>query len=269
MSSPLPPLKLSSPATKEFWPLEVLYEDADLLAINKPAKFLSSPDRYDKERPSLMGLIHRDITRGARWLNERGLSYLTNVHRLDFEASGILLLAKSKPALVHLVNQFGAKQPINRYLAVVHGMPENDEFEASVKLSPHPSRPEIMVASPKHGKFSVTQFKVLERFSGYTLLACLPLTGQTHQIRVHLRTLGHPVVADILYGGRTFFLSELKSDYRLKPGREEHPLLGRVALHSSDLEIRQPTTGALVRIHSQEPKDIRVALKYLRQHAAL
>ncbi len=269
MSDLLQPLKLSSPLTKEFWELEVLYEDEDLLAINKPAGFLSSPDRYDKERASLMGVVQKDIARGARWVSERRLTYLATVHRLDSETSGVLLLAKSKSALVHMVNQFGAKQSINRYLAVVHGMPEKDEFETSIKLSPHPTRPEIMVTSPKNGKLSVTQFKVLERFSGYTLMACEPLTSQTHQIRVHLRTLGHPVVGDILYGGRTFLLSELKSDYRLKPGREEHPLLGRVALHSTDLEIRQPTSDAVVHIHSQEPKDIRVALKYLRLHASL
>ena len=267
MSSTFPPLKLSSPATKEFWELPVVHEDSELLAVDKASKLLSSPDRYDKDRASLMGMIHRDIASKARWTSQRNISYLANVQRLDFETSGILLLAKSKPSLVNLVNQFGAKKPVKTYLALAHGWPEDDEFEVNVKLAPHPERTGYIVPSPKRGKFSVTRFKVLERFTGYCLLECSPLTGRTHQIRVHLKTKGLPIVADPLYGGRTLFLSEFKHDYRLKTGREENPLMGRVALHASGLKVIHPSTEEPVEMRCEPPKDFRVALKYLRQLA--
>ena len=88
----LPPLKLSSPATGEFWELEVVHEDARLLAINKPARLLVSPDRYDPRRPNLMRLLEAGVTEGKPWAVARGLTYLSNAHRLDFETTGVLLL---------------------------------------------------------------------------------------------------------------------------------------------------------------------------------
>src|SRR5947209_981782 len=97
-------IKLSAPATREFWKIPVLFEDAQLLAIDKPSRLLTSPDRYDPERPNLMKLLHRDIARNAPWVQERALTYLANAHRLDFETSGILLLAKTKPTLIRLAN---------------------------------------------------------------------------------------------------------------------------------------------------------------------
>src|SRR5512138_2368839 len=106
------PIKLSSPATREFWEVGVLYEDQFLLAVNKPSKLLASPDRYDPGRPNLMRLLHAGIAEGKTWARERGLSYLMNAHRLDFETSGVLLLAKEKPVLVELANMFGSQQPV-------------------------------------------------------------------------------------------------------------------------------------------------------------
>src|SRR2546426_794546 len=119
-------IKLSSPATREFWEIPVLFEDEWLLGLSKPSGLLTSPDRYDCERANLMKLLHRDIARGAPWVKERQLSYLANAHRIDFETSGIILLAKSKPVLTMLVDQFGAGRPIKSYIALVQGSPEND-----------------------------------------------------------------------------------------------------------------------------------------------
>src|SRR5688572_32307615 len=93
------PIKLSSPETREFWEIPVLFEDEHLLAISKPARLLTSPDRYDPNRPNLMRLLHDGITANKPWARERTLAYLSNAHRLDFETSGVLLLAKNKPAL--------------------------------------------------------------------------------------------------------------------------------------------------------------------------
>jgi len=105
-------IKLSSPATREFWEIPVLYEDESLLALDKPSRLLTSPDRYDAERPNLMKLLHASIERGTPWAKERGLTYLMNAHRLDFETSGIILLAKTKPVLVALANLFGTEKPL-------------------------------------------------------------------------------------------------------------------------------------------------------------
>jgi len=99
-------IKLSSPQTREYWEIPVLYEDEHLLALDKPACLLTSPDRHDPKRPNLMRLLHDAIAQKKPWATERGLDYLMNAHRLDFETTGILLLAKSKPVLVALANLF-------------------------------------------------------------------------------------------------------------------------------------------------------------------
>ena len=99
------------------------------------------------------------------------------------------------------------------------------------------------------------------------LLRCAPLTDRTHQIRVHLKHAGFPVVADELYGGKKLWLSRLKKDFHLKPGREERPLISRAALHAEELSLPHPVTGAPVVIRSEWPKAFKVAVKYLRQYA--
>jgi 23S rRNA pseudouridine1911/1915/1917 synthase len=259
-------IKLSSSATREFWEIPVLYEDSDLLAVDKPSGLLSSPDRYDPERPNLMKLLHAGISDQKPWARERGLTYLMNAHRLDFETSGIVLLAKSKPVLVSLANLFGSEKPVKEYLALVQGMPAEDQFEVDQKLAPHPIKVALMRVDPKRGKKSRTLFRVQERLGAYTLLQCQPLTGRTHQIRAHLRHVRLPIVGDRLYGGRLLFLSRLKSGYRLKAGKEERPLLSRTALHAEKLSLTHPVTNQPLTITSPLPKDLRVALKYLRRY---
>lgn len=201
MSTATPsPIKLSSPATGEFWEIPVLYEDNDLLALDKPANLLVSPDRYDPQRPNLMGLLHRDIARGAPWAKQRSLAYLSNVHRLDFETTGVLLLTRSKSTLIHLANQFGNQTPIKEYLALIQGPPAESSFVVDQKIAPFPGRPGHMRVDPKHGKRSRTEFFTLESFRGYTWMKGLPRTGRTHQLRVHLAFLRHPIVGDRIYG---------------------------------------------------------------------
>jgi len=263
-----PAIKLSSPATHEFWEIPVLFEDEHLLALDKPSGLLTSPDRYDAERPNLMKLLHAGIADNKPWARERNLTYLSNAHRLDFETSGIILLAKNKPVLVQLADLFGAEKPVKKYIALVQGTPIEDEFEIDAKLSPHPVRVGFMRVDPRHGKKSKTKFSVLEKFSRWTLLRCEPLTGRTHQIRIHLRHAGVPIVGDELYGGKPLWLSRLKPNYRLKPGREERPLLSRVALHAEQLELKHPVTGEAISITAPWPKDLTVAVKYLRQFAS-
>lgn len=260
-------IKLSSRATREFWEIPVLFEDAHLLALDKPARLLISPDRYDPNRPNLMKLLHAGIAEQKPWARERNLNYLSNAHRLDFETSGIILLAKSKEILVALANLFGTEKPAKKYAALVSGEVSETQFEVDEKLAPHPVKIGLMRVDPKNGKKSRTKFEVLENFSrfGYALLKCQPLTGRTHQIRVHAAHAGLKIVGDKLYGGKPLWLSRLKRDYRLKPGREERPLISRVALHAEELELPHPATGEMVKITAPWPKDLKVAIKYLRQ----
>ena len=258
-------IKLSAPATKDYWEIPVVFEDGDLLALDKPSRLLTSPDRYDPERPNLMKLLHRDIARGAAWAQQRGLNYLANAHRLDFETSGVILLAKNKPALVALANLFGSEKPAKAYVALLHGVPAEDNFTVSKKIGPHPVKIGLMRIDEKGGKRATTEFRVLERFRSYALVECRPLTGRTHQIRVHLRSARLPIVGDTLYGGRPLLLSRLKQGYRQKADRPERPLMERVALHAAELVLPHPITGEVVTIQAPWPKDLNVALKYLRR----
>lgn len=260
-------IKLSSPATREFWEIPVLYEDERLLAIDKPGGLPTSPDRCDPNQPNLMKLLHTGIEAGKPWARERGLGYLMIAHRLDFETSGVLLLAKSKPVLVELANLFGNEKPHKEYVALAQGTPEAQAFETQARLGPHPTQAGRFRVDPKHGKRAQTRFKVLEQFAGWTLLQCEPLTGRTHQIRVHLQHLGLPIVADPLYGGKPLWLSRLKRQYRLKPNQTERPLMGRLALHAAMLAVPDSANGQTLTITAPWPKDLRVALKYLRQFA--
>ena len=262
-------IKLSSPATREFWEISVLYEDEHLLALDKPSGLLTSPDRYDPNRPNLMKLLHASIADAKPWAKERELTYLMNAHRLDFETSGVILLAKSKPVLVQLANMFGSEKPIKDYLALVRDCPTTDQFQVEAKLAPHPVKVGVIRVDPKRGKRARTDFEVRERFDGWTLLACRPLTGRTHQIRAHLRYVGLPIVSDSTYGGKPLWLSRLKRDYHLKRDREERPLMGRLALHAEKLALAHPVTGQSITIEAPWPKDFAVAIKYLRRFASV
>lgn len=262
-----PVLKLSAPDRGGYWEVPVLFEDEHLLAVDKPSGLLTSPDRYDPERPNLMRLLHSHISRGVPWARERKLGYLMNAHRLDIDTSGVLLLAKSKPVLTALASYFGSEKPTKTYLALTCDGPAEDFFRVDLKIAPHPVRTGVMHTSLKFGKRSVTEFKVLTRYLGFTWIECRPLTGRTHQIRVHLKAVGCPIVGDRVYEGAPLWLSDLKRGYRPPRNRDERPLMGRVALHASKLSLPHPVGGALVEVESPLPRDLRVALKYLDRFA--
>jgi len=240
-------IKLSSPATKEFWEIPVLFEDEHLLALSKPPGLLTSPDRYDPLRPNLMKLLHAAIAEGKPWAAQRGLGYLMNAHRLDRETSGVILLAKSKPVLVSLANLFSMEKPVKTYLALVHGGPMEDAFEVDASLAPHPTQLGQMRVDQKNGKRSKTLLSVRERFQGYTLLECRPLTGRTHQIRVHLSAIGHPIVGDSVYGGvRRRVAGDLRAVLRL----------GRPFLHAERLAFKHPRDQRRMEFSVPLPADL-------------
>jgi 23S rRNA pseudouridine1911/1915/1917 synthase len=161
-------IKLSSPATREFWEIPVLFEDEHLLALDKPAGLLTSPDRHDTLRPNLMKLAARRHRRrqtvGARTQPD----YLSNAHRPRRRTSGVMLLAKNKPALVALANLFSSEKPVKKYVALVAANPAGEKFEVDARLAPHPVKTGLMRVNQKDGKKSKTKFEVLENFrAGY------------------------------------------------------------------------------------------------------
>lgn len=261
------PIKLSSPATQEFWEISVLFEDEHLLALDKPAQLAVSPDADYPDRPNLITLLHEGIKSGAAWARNRGLNYLMNAHKLDTETSGALLFAKNKPALATLADFFGSNKPFKKYLALVRDAPDEDVKEVDAKIAPHPIKAGLMRVDSREGKKSQTKFEVVEKFSRWTLLNCFPVTDRPHQIRAHLKYIQLHLVGDIAYGGKALFLSRLKTDYRLKPGAEERPLIARAALHSEQLTFPHPITKETTVITAPLAKDFSVALKYLRRYA--
>jgi RluA family pseudouridine synthase len=267
--SPVPDvIKLSSPATREYWEIPVLFEDPHLLALDKPAGLLTSPDRDDPTRPNLIKLLHIGIAEKKPWARARGLAYLAASHRLEGGASGVILLAKTKAVLIALTNVFGVEKPIRSYVALAQGAPTGERFEVNAPLAPFRGRPGTMRVDPRNGKRARTLFETRERFQGWTLLTCWPLQGRTHQIGTHLAHARMPLAGDRAHGGRPLLLSNLKPDYRLKEGHDERPLTTSIALHAEQLAMPHPVTDAPLSISAPWPKELTVAVKYLRRYAA-
>lgn len=251
------------------WPeVEVVYEDEDILAVNKPAGLLIAPDRWDKTRENLMGLLHAGIELQRPWARQRSLRYLANVHRLDAGTSGIVLLARHKSALVNLARQFHDQHPRKTYLALILGALPQPEMEVDLPLAPSLVRPGLSVVDRGRGKAARTRFTLVEAYKKYSLIKAEPATGRLHQIRIHLKEIGCPLVADPDYGtGHPLLLSQLKRDYRMKP-EGEHPLMARPALHAERLELLHPSTGLPLMIEATWPKDLTISVKYLRKFAS-
>jgi len=221
----------------------------------------------EPDRVGLVDLLHEGIAAGKPWSLLPGRSWLRPAHRVDTEASGVLLLAKNKAALTALEAFFGSATPARFYAVIVQGRPTEDRLELTSPIGPHPTKPGQFRIDPDHGKRSSTVVCVRERFSAWTLLECEALTDRPHQIRVHLRKTALPVCGDGNYGGRPLLLSRLKNNYRLKGEAEERPLLGTPALHLERVVVPHPVSGELLTITAPLPKDLVVALKYLRRYA--
>jgi RluA family pseudouridine synthase len=181
-------------------PIPILYEDRSVLAIDKPRGWMLVPHSWQKTSRNLQAAITSSIAAGDFWASSRGLKFLKNVHRLDADTSGILLFAKSYGAIEALSDLFESRKMEKIYLAVVIGEPKQAEWMCDFKLAPDQQRFHKMKVDSRHGKDATTYFKILETHGKISLVEAKPVTGRTHQIRVHLSESGLPVVGDEIYG---------------------------------------------------------------------
>jgi RluA family pseudouridine synthase len=181
-------------------PIPILYEDRSALAIDKPRGWMLAPVAWQNTSRNLQAAIESSIAGRDFWAQSRGLKFLRHVHRLDADTSGILLFAKSPGAVERFFDLFESRKMEKTYLAVVVGEPKQNEWMCELKLAPDKKRFRKMKVNERFGKEAETHFKLLETRGKYSLVEAKPVTGRTHQIRVHLAESGLPVVGDELYG---------------------------------------------------------------------
>ena len=205
----------------------IIYEDENIAALNKVSGIAVSPDRWDLSRERL-------DTLAAEFLN---IQKIYTVHRIDRETSGLVIFAKNSEVHRDLSRAFEGREIKKRYIAAVHGRPSWKETVCDFSLVPNGNKQHLTIIDNYRGKKSLTAFRLLGGAGNYSILEALPETGRTHQIRVHLAALGHPVVCDELYGkAKPVLLSSFKRGWRGEP-LDEKPLLSRLGLHATELFI--------------------------------
>jgi 23S rRNA pseudouridine1911/1915/1917 synthase len=230
----LPPLK----AEPEELPLDILYEDADVVAVNKAAGMVVHAGAGVRTGTLVNALLHRFRSLSQVGGEERpGI-----VHRLDRGTSGVLLVARNDAAHRNLAAQFAARKVEKVYVALVHGTVKAERGRIEKPIARDPARRVRMTARGGSGRAAITEYRVLRRFAGYTLLEVEIKTGRTHQIRAHFSSVGHPVAGDRLYGAPA-----------KPPGR---PPLERLFLHARRVRFLQPTTGEPVTVDAPLPAEL-------------
>ena len=252
---------------------QILHEDALLLVVDKRPGQLMVPGRNPKE-DCLRNALREVIGDAIGGMPPEGLDPDEAavppwvVHRLDRDTSGLCLWAKTAEAHRELSRQFADREVRKVYLALVAGEPEQDQGVIDLPIGPHPKDPLRMQLTPR-GREARTEYRVVERFRGLAWLEVEPKTGRTHQVRLHLKGIGHPLAVDPLYGSaRPLMLSDLKAGYREKQGGTERPLLTRTPLHASELRFRHPATGQETEFRSPLPEDLERVRKALLKHRA-
>ncbi len=181
-------------------PIPILHEDRSTLAIDKPPGWMLAPVAWQNTSRNLQAAIESSIAARDFWARSRGLKFLRHVHRLDADTSGVLLLAKSPGAVKRFFELFEGREMEKTYLAVVVGAPTQKQWTCELRLAPDKKRFRKMKVDSRFGKDAETHFQLLETRGKYSLVEAKPVTGRTHQIRVHLAEAGMPIVGDELYG---------------------------------------------------------------------
>jgi 23S rRNA pseudouridine1911/1915/1917 synthase len=256
----VPPPPLDETRAEQI-PLHIVFEDAHVLVVDKPAGMVTHPGAGRSTGTlAAAALAHAPEISGVGGPRRPGI-----VHRLDKGTSGLIVLAKTRAAYDSLTAQLGRRSMSRRYLCLAHGVVRRDEgvIDAAIARDPR-SRVRMAVARPGTGKRAVTRYRVLERFAGFSYVECRLETGRTHQIRVHLAFVGHPLVGDATYYGGGKARIELPAP--LVEG------LGGVALHAAGLSFVHPASRETIELVCPLPNRIEALLSHLRdvhpQHAS-
>ncbi|MFO0908670.1 MAG: RluA family pseudouridine synthase [Isosphaeraceae bacterium] len=256
----LPELSEDAAAPEDI-PLTIVYEDEAFTVVNKPAGMVTHPAKGNWTGTLVNALqFHFDTLSTVGGEHRPGI-----VHRLDRDTTGLLIVARDDKAHRALAAQFEQRTIHKEYLALVAGVPERDSDYIEKTIGFHPTNREKMaIRRPEDGgKDAVTFYEVLERFRAHALVRCKPQTGRTHQIRVHLAHIGHPILADKAYSGRDrFTLADLRG-HPEGPGSET-TLLERQALHAYHLKFRHPLTDTPLDFTAELPADMARTLEQLR-----
>jgi 23S rRNA pseudouridine1911/1915/1917 synthase len=239
-------------------PLNIIYEDDDIIILNKQADMIVHPAR---------GNTHGTLVNALVFYSDKLSSGLGEfrpgiVHRLDKNTTGVMVVAKNDIAQWKIAKQFEHRQVKKSYLAIVHGTPELTADRINMPLGIHPRFREKYAIRPDTGKEAITFYETIESFRGFSLLELTPRTGRTHQLRVHLSYIKHPIVADDMYGGKLVYPWQLADT---EPVVQE-PVISRCALHASTLEFKHPTTSEMTKFEAPLPEDMQNLLDMLRKH---
>ena len=249
--------------TPEDIPLDIVYEDASVLVINKPAGMVVHPGHGNYSGTLLNALAHHISDLPENTSGRPGL-----VHRIDKDTSGLLVIAKTDEAMTHLARQFYEKTSEREYIALVWGNIDEDEGTIEGNIARNPKNRLQMQVFPEaeQGKEAVTHYKVLERLGYVTLVSCILETGRTHQIRVHMKHIGHTLFNDERYGGDKILKGTTFTKYK-QFVENAFKILPRQALHAKTLGFLHPVTGEKMRFDSPLPDDMEQCIEKWRHYA--
>ncbi len=248
-------------------PLDIVYEDEDLFVVNKPVGMVVHPGSGNPDG-TLINAVAYYLKNNVPGLDENELPRYGLVHRIDKNTSGLIVLAKSQKAMSDLAKQFFDHTVHRRYVAVVWGNFDEDEGTIVAHVGRHQRFRKLFTAYPEgeHGKDAITHYKVLERFNYVTLVECRLETGRTHQIRVHMQYIGHPLFNDDFYGGDKIVKGTVYTKYKQFVDNCFN-ICPRQALHAKELGFIHPVTRKQMLFSSELPSDMQQLIEKWRKYS--